>query len=472
MMTPKKLASGCTTSLAYPARLVTVTCWLGVAILAICLGLLASESYAPLLIAIFLICGILVWVPPRPAAVPVIMLGVVLLPTPAIVAARVHGIPLATSLGVVTVFAALALWWHRRTRGATAALSSYSVASLLILVTVSIAQLGISHYAELRPVYQLPMFWLSGLLLGSLLASDLRIADRVGLLALPLAMLAIVESVLGKPNLWSNLLSATAFNSISSQGGIVRPDSTFGHPLVAGTALIIMAFLLLIQPGRGRAILFSLIVAGAVVTVSRSALVGLAAGLLTHLLGRQSRQRSQMVGAMAVTVAISWFMISVVPALHTAFESRVFGNDVATASARLANNESIRLNSLQTLEANLSQADSELFIGRGLEGSMNYLAQTGGNLGFAVYDNQYVASFYDSGLVAVLAVIGLVILGVIRARPSARRLAPLVAAAAAMFFFEGLYWPVTGLLFWMTVGLATSRPSLKTRDVSNASPPK
>ncbi|THD76119.1 MAG: hypothetical protein E7812_16915 [Phenylobacterium sp.] len=260
-------------------------------------------------------------------------------------------------------------------------------------------------------------------------------------------MLAIAESVTHQPTLWSDLIGANGFDEDSTFGGANRVASTFGHPLVAGAALVIIAFLVLVQSGRRPGIFFSIVVTGAVVTVSRSALLGLAAGVLIYLTGNH-RQRSQIIGAIAVTAIIGWLVVSLVPALNAAFESRVLNAPTQ--------NETIRLNSLHELKASFSKNDKELWFGRGLGGSKIYLGQTGGNLGFGVYDNQYVTSLYDSGLPVVFAVIGLIVLGIIRARPSARMLAPLAASATTIFFFDGLYWPVIGLLFWMTVSLATA----------------
>lgn len=444
-----RLLSGSQRMPVLGGRLVLVT-------LSLSLGLLAAHGYALFLMAACLICGIVVWAAPRRVAVPVIMLGVVLIPTGTFGPGRIHGIPPTTALAFVTVCAALALWWHRRERGASAPLSGYALASLLILIVASLLQLGISKYAVTRPLYQLPFLWISGLLLGSLLAADLRIADRIGLLALPLAMLAIIESVIGKPTLWSDLIGANEFDNVSTIGGADRAASTFGHPAVAGTALVILAFVVLSRRGPRRAILFSIIVAGAVATVSRGALVGLAAGLLTHFIGKH-HQRSQMIGAIAVTAIVGWLLISLVPAFHASFERRVLGASLQS--------EGIRLNSLSDLRASFVRNDQELWLGRGLGGSEIYLGQTGGNLGWGTYDNQYVTSLYDSGLLVVLAVIGLIVLGVIRARPRARLLAPLVASAVTMYFFEALYWPVTGLLFWMTVGLATTPASFRASGV-------
>jgi hypothetical protein len=308
-------------------------------------------------------------------------------------------------------------------------------------------QLAFSPYAHAQPIYHLALFWIAGLLLGSTVAGDLRMADRLGLLALPLAVLAIIEFATNSPNLWSDVVGANGFDTVATAGGSLRASSTFGHPLVAGTALIVMGFIVLIRPGRKRTVLFSLIVAGAVVTVSRSALVGLAAGLLVYFVSGH-RQRSQVIAAAATTAVIGGLMITLIPALDTSVNSRILGATTQT--------QRIRLNSLQSVTDSVSQGSPELILGRGLEGSLTYLAQTGGNIGFGVYDNQYVTSLYDDGLAILLIVAGLIIAGIIRARPGARSLAPLAASAATMFFFEGLYWPITGLLFWMTVGLATS----------------
>jgi hypothetical protein len=432
--------------------------WLTVGALALCLGLLASKGYGPLLIVAVLLCGAFVWAARKAEALPAIMLGVAILPTAAMSATRFHGIPVTTALGAATLCAALALWWQRRAQVPNLCLSAYSLAGLLLLIVAAIAQLGLSPYAQASPIYQLATFWLAGLLLGSLVASDLRMADRVALLALPLAALAITESILRKPNLWSDLVGANGYDSISTSGGIVRASSTFGHPLVAGTALVIMAFLIYARPGRTRAILFSLTIAGALATVSRTAIVGLAAGLAIYFAGNY-RQRLRVIGVVALTLGIGGLVLTAIPALNASFGSRVLNSNVQ--------GQGIRLNSLYSLGESFSNGDPVLITGRGIGGSIRYLAETGGNLGFRVYDNQYVTSIYDSGLLVLFVVVGLIVVALSRARPSARILAPLGASATTMFFFEGLYWPITGLLFWMTVGLATAPRTVvaKTRAV-------
>jgi hypothetical protein len=422
-----------------------------VGLLTIALGYAVSRGYGLALIGIMLFCGVAAWAAPRPAAIPLVMLGVVLLPTPAIQLERFHGLPLTTTLTTVTTFAVLCLWWHRRAGQLRPHVSPYAIAALLVLLLTALIQLVTSHDAGLRPVYQLLPMWLSGLLLGCIVASDRRMTDQVGLLALPVAMLAIFEFVTHDPSLWSHLVRANLYEALSSAHGALRATSTFGHPLVAGTALVIMSFIVLVLPGTKRVVLFSLIAAGAVVTVSGSALVGLAAGLLAHLVGN-ARQRMRVLGAIVAVVVTGWLLLTLIPSLHASFESRVLSSGGVSSEQ----SESVRLNSLKTLENSINEGATVLLTGRGLGGTERYLAETGGNLGFNTYDNQYVTSIYDSGVLVVLAVIGLILIGTIQARPGWRTVAPLVVASTTAFFFNALYWPVTGLLFWLTVGLATA----------------
>lgn len=442
-----KVISDRAVSSRWPAPALTLASYLALGAVAICLGLLASMGFGLILIVVILMCGAVIWVAPRFEALPAILIGVSILPSSGMSSTTVHGIPVVTSLGAVTLCGTVALWWHRKALGSDLHLNNYAVAALFLLIVAGIVQLSLSRWAEVHTVYQLFMFWFSGLLLGSILASDERMVDRLALLVLPLAIFAIAETVLRQPNIWSNLVGATHFDYVPHAGGDIRASSTFGQPVVAGTALMIMAFVVFSRPGRSRAVMFSLIVAGALTTVSRSALLGLAAGLLVYFVGSH-RQRLQVIGAVIVTVAVGWIMIASVPALTTSFETRVLTQNVQ--------GQERRLNGLHTFSEGFSQNNPELDVGRGLGGSRHYLEQTGGNLGLGTYDNQYVTSSYDSGIFVVLVVIGLIIAGVIRARPSARKLAPLIVAATTIFFFDGFYWNSTGLFFWLTVGLATA----------------
>jgi hypothetical protein len=428
----------------------TVPILLPLAAFAVFLGLLTAIGYGFVVIGLFLIGGIALWALTRPVAPLILTVAVFLVPTPAIQTSSVHGLPLATTLALATACAALLVWCHQRSQGASLSISRYAAASLILLVVAAMFQLATSRYAALKSVYQVAPFWLAGLLLGSLLASNRRLVDYVGVLAFPLSLLAIIEFAANRPNLWANVTGANGYDNVAISGTTLRATSTFGHPVVAGAALIVMAFVYFTQGGSRRTLVFSIIVAGAIATVSRSALVGLAAGLLAHFLSTH-RQRLQTVGAIATVAVTVWLMISLIPALNTAFTDRVLGATTQT--------ERIRLNSLRTLEQSVSHGEPILITGRGIGGSVRYLAQTGGNLGFSTYDNQYVTSVYDSGFLVVLLSFGLIALGVIRARRGWRAVAPLWASAATMFFFEGLYWPVTGLLFWLTVGLATAPTS-------------
>jgi hypothetical protein len=446
-MTAPKIAEPPTATIPRrPPRAIQVTVGaLGLVLVAVFLGFMVSRGYGLEILAL-LILGC-VWISPiaNRAVLPFILLGVVLVPTPAIGSARLDDIPLATTLGVVTLLASVLLWWHRRAQGAR--LNPYAVASLLLVLVAAILQLVVSSYADVSLVYQVALFWVAGLLLGSVIASDRRVTDNVGLLALPLALLAVVELVLKRPNLWGDVVNAHVYGAIATAGGNLRATSTFGHPLVAGAALIVLAFIAFTRAGRWRTLLFSIIVVGAVATVSRSALVGLGVGLLVYFLGSR-HERTQIVGAVLALVAMVWVVVRWIPALRTSLDARLAGTSAHT--------EGSRLNALHALATSLTHGETVLLTGRGIGGSQVYLARIGGNLGVNTYDNQYVTSLFDSGILVVAAVVVLIVLGIRRTRPDLRVIAPLAASAATLFFYEGLYWPVTGLLFWLTVGLATS----------------
>jgi hypothetical protein len=304
-----------------------------------------------------------------------------------------------------------------------------------------------SEYAEARPLYQFSFFWISGLFLGSIVASDRRMLDYIGRLGLALSFFAILEFILKKPNLWGKAIGAQNFEDITTLGPVNRATSTLGHPLVAGTILITFAFLALASNNRRNAAFFAFITAGALVTGSRSAIIGLVVGLIALLLSGHLRP-SRKLAIIVATVAVGWVTIASIPALNSTFSSRVLHAN--------SKEERIRLNSLQTLENSFNKGDPTLLTGRGLQASQNFLKHTGGNLGFPVYDNQYVTSIYDSGgLVFGIAVI-LIVIGVIRTRPGWQLTAPLLVSTSTLFFFEGLYWPIMGVLFWLTVGLASA----------------
>lgn len=437
--------------------------WAGLGLTICGLGLLAAKGLGLILIVAILLCGALVWIAPRPVAFAAILVGVCALPSSGMSSTKVHGIPIVTSLGLATFCATVALWWYQRGR-LNQRLNRYAAAALLLLVIAGIAQLSFARWAATQSVYQLFLLWASGLLLGTMLASDKRMVNSVALLAVPLALLAIIETVLRQPNLWSDLVGASHFDYIAHPGGHIRTSSTFGQPVVAGTALVTMAFIVLCGTARYRALWFAVIVAGALTTVSRSAILGLAVGLFVYFLASR-RKRLQVVGAIAMTLAVGWLMISQVPSLKTSFEARVLTQNVQ--------GQEKRLNSLGIIRTAFTDNNQELNIGRGLGGSRRYLEQTGENLGLNTYDNQYMTSSYDSGMFIVLIAVGLIIAAVFRARPDTRRLAPLVISATTFFFFDGLYWNSTGLLFWLTVGLATAPVGMQhARRIPRAMPGK
>ena len=82
----------------------------------------------------------------------------------------------------------------------------------------------------------------------------------------------------------------------------------------------------------------------------------------------------------------------------------------------------------------------------------------GGIDGYDIFDNQYVTSIYDVGLLPMILVGVLLACALASASREARVLGlpALVAIAGVMFFTDGGYWLSLGFLAWVTVGLATA----------------
>jgi hypothetical protein len=428
-------------------RSVPMLALLATVVVSLCVGYLASRNLVLPMIGLVVVIGVVIWAVSKPAAILLVLAGVVLVPTPAMQTAAVHGIRLQTGLGIITASGAFWLWCRQRARGANVALNPAATAALVIILVAGVCQLMFSQYAELRPLYQCSFFWLSGLLLGSVVAYDRRMLGYLAYLGLGLTLFTIFEFLLGQPNLWGRVIGGQTFELIATLGGINRATATFGHPLVAGIVLVTLAFLALSSGRRGGTVMFGLIVAGTLVTGSRSAFVGFGVGLIVLILSGQ-RRPSQKLAIIGTTIVIGWILIASIPALNSALNSRV----VHASSTE----DRVRLNSLRTLKQSFDDGDPTLITGRGVQGSQVYLKQTGGNLGFPVYDNQYATSIYDNGYLVFGAAVILIAIGVIKTRPGWQLAAPLVVISSTLLFFDGLYWPIIGVLFWFTVGLASA----------------
>ncbi len=181
-------------------------------VVSLCAGYLASRNLALPVIGLVVLIGVVIWAISKPAAILLVLAGVVLIPTPAMQTANVHGIHLETGLGIITASAALWLWSRQRARGANVALNPAVTAALVIILVAGVCQLIFSQYAEIRPLYQCSLFWLSGLLLGSVVANDRRMLGYLAYLGLGLTLFTILKFLLGQPNLWEGLLEPKISN--------------------------------------------------------------------------------------------------------------------------------------------------------------------------------------------------------------------------------------------------------------------
>ena len=91
---------------------------------------------------------------------------------------------------------------------------------------------------------------------------------------------------------------------------------------------------------------------------------------------------------------------------------------------------------------------------------MRLLTEIGGIDGLAIFDDQYVTSVYDLGLLPLAAIAVLLLAGLKRASAGSRRAGlPAVAAGLGVLgFTDGLYWLSLAVVTSIAVGAACAPP--------------
>lgn len=281
------------------------------------------------------------------------------------------------------------------------------------------------------------------------------------------ASYAIYEFIARPPVLYGSLLPADyAIGATTSEASnLSRAQGTLGHPIPLGTFLVTAFTLAMwavkVPSGRGlfwlRIVVFGLLAAGALVTLSRSSWVVL---LVVAAIGLASRYASLAMRVQVIAIgAVSVFVVLQTP----------LGEGITEYIANLGNTSSFsqRSASLQSVPAILgSGVVTTLFgFGAGSQALLYTLVdlQSVGNL--RVIDNQYITFLAEIGLVGLAAFIGIMIAATVsvRRRVLASPDAPgtrlcwgiwvsLLAPLIAIFFYDGLSWPSTSILIWTMFG--------------------
>jgi O-antigen ligase len=280
-----------------------------------------------------------------------------------------------------------------------------------VLATYGIATYGYLPPDELNLADQclLLTFASVGLALG--VCDGVRGHQRLDLVLKTMAVTGVIVAVIGILQFLADLdltqylrlpglRYAVEYGSVSERAGELRVAATTGHPIEFG---VICAMLLplavhlatkaarLGQPTRRWWLCTGLIAAGMMFTVSRSAILGAAGAGVVLFLGWSARRRVQAVLAIFVFLAL---IKVIVPGLLGTFYG-LFAN--------MGKDDSIRYRTHDYATASTEIA-KHLWLGRGLG---TWYAPK-----HQIFDNQYLLSLVEVGVLGLAAFIGIFLAGI------------------------------------------------------------
>lgn len=395
-------------------------------------------------------------------AIPILAVGGWLLTTPygsAVAAAPLLALPVRvmpnaptfphldpkTTWALIGAAATFVFWFYGARRKAV---NPYAIAALVV-VSVAVFVFGMANGVRKQDSLYIIITAGVGLVLGGTLI-DQKARRALVVLGAGLALVAMAEAV-GLPNPWVSVLGATRYIDLSNVKGATRASSSFGHPLIAGACLMMLAMFALTLRGRGTALLTLILLVGAASTVSRSALVGGAIGLIAFAGLSRTGERARALLLIAAVGTTAVVALAFVPSVRSSFSNRV-GN------ANTTKEQAVRLNTFNIVEGDWKDNTSRLLVGQGIGSGGRYLVARGGNAkGYTIFDNQYATSLYDTGLVVLAVFAVLALLAIADGTGDGRRagLPALIVGAVVLAFVDGLFWPPLVLLLWGSIGLAS-----------------
>jgi O-antigen ligase len=406
---------------------------------------------------------------PRPDAVTILTLYCVLL----IAIPADQGIAALGSLGSPAVLVGIGagIWWcwhqlHRRwTAGNPRApmvrtamflfllsgLASYVAAATRAIPAIEISP---SDSGLLRILSWLGIFLLAcdGIPTRERFDTLIRRMILTGALFAALGLLQFVTGQSLIDGLYIPGLSTGGFDAVQDRGGFTRSAATAAHPLEYGVVLCMVLPLALAaamhessKSAVRRWLPASLMVLAVVLSVSRSAMLGLLAELVVLVPTWPRRVRRYAIAVSLAGLVAIWLLVP-------GFVATVRGLFLGAADDAGVNS---RTNSYDL--AGEFFARSPLF-GRGFG---TFLPQ------YRIMDNQYLLQLMETGVVGVAALLGVIISGILCAR-SARRasrdsvdralsqaiVASIVAGATLFAFFDALSFPKAGGTMFLILGLS------------------
>jgi hypothetical protein len=285
-------------------------------------------------------------------------------------------------------------------------------------------------------------YFVSGFLLGRLAPARVGmdwVYRLVSVVFTAVAVFAIVEFVTG----WNPFVGLATGNPLFAQwgqlqerGGIVRAEASFGHSIALGSSLA-MAIPLTIAstfPGLARFAMVATMIAGTVLTFSRTAIIGAGIGLLLCVLFlpglARVRTRVALVAAAAVTT------VALLPLVFTVFDD---------AGTEASGSAAYRLDII-ALVAHMNAVGLSDVVRRAPTGELYFE-------NFQSIDSQLILTGITSGFLAVgvvvLALVYAVVL-VVTGRAQAPTIAlvaqiPALATVALITQYATVLWFVVGL---------------------------
>jgi O-antigen ligase len=310
------------------------------------------------------------------------------------------------------------------------------------------------------------MLRLAGWIGIALIAADgIETRERLQTLLRRIVIAGALMAALGLAQFWTGetlvdwislpgFVVDSSLAGVEGRGGFVRPQGMAAHPLEYGVVLCmslpIAISLAMAEKKRSvvaRWLPSAVIAFASLLSVSRSALLGVLAGVLILAPRWSPRVRLYAVVAAGGLGAI---MYSVVPGMAGTLKGMFLGvvDDPSTVS---------RTN---TYEITFEIAARNPFLGRGFS---TFLPQ------YLILDNQYLGLLIEVGLVGLAAFLALVVTSIIIPWNATRRSnaagirqlgaaisASVAATALTLAFFDGLGFPMSAGLLFLMFGISAS----------------
>ena len=280
------------------------------------------------------------------------------------------------------------------------------------------------------------------------------------------AAYALYEHLFIPPPLYEGYLLEDYRSAIAptSGGGLIRARATFGHPIPLASFLAATCALSLFTVsfpsanlGLFRVVVVTILAAGTVVTFTRSSFFAIVVALCVGLLSPQISNWTRFRVLLVLTIGALIFL------------SSPFGSIVLDYVLNTENTVSFsqRVASLLSVPAILGAGLRPALFGIGA-GPQETLYEAFDLLsveGLQVVDNQYITLLLETGLLGLGIFLGLAWAALSFAwrigrasshKPDSRKAwglgVALLTVLIALFFYEGLGWPSTAILFWAILG--------------------